>query len=48
MNIQEASIATGISKDMIRFYEKKKDWYIQEDFQRIIIVIIVWVIFISL
>ena len=23
MNIQEASIATGISKDMIRFYEKK-------------------------
>ena len=24
MNIQEASIATGISKDMIRFYEKKK------------------------
>lgn len=25
MNIQEASIATGISKDMIRFYEKRID-----------------------
>ena len=24
MNIQEASIATGISKNMIRFYEKKR------------------------
>ena len=43
MNIQEASIATGISKDMIRFYEKKKkkDLYIKEEFQIIIIVIIV-------